>query len=230
MKAPSDRHVPGQLPADGGDAWEQAYLRFQSPEQEVRKFVRRLRKIGATGWPRDAAVVELFCGRGNGLRALKRLGFSNLTGVDLSPSLASRYEGPARVVVHDCRELPFQDASYDVAVVHGGLHHLPSLPDDLARTLDEARRILRWGGRFVAVEPWRTPFLDLLHLLTRQPMARRLFPKLDAYQTMKEHETETFDRWMSVPATILRLLQQRFAVETCSFGWGKLHFVGRKAP
>ena len=95
-KAPSDPHVPGQLPADGGDAWEQAYLRFQSPEQEVRKFVRRLRKLGATDWPRDAAVVELFCGRGNGLRALERLGFSNLTGVDLSPSLANRYEGPAR--------------------------------------------------------------------------------------------------------------------------------------
>jgi SAM-dependent methyltransferase len=225
-----DRHVPGQLPADGGDVWEQACLRFQSPEQEVRKFVRRLRRLGAAGWPRDAVVVELFCGRGNGLRALERLGFANLTGVDLSPSLTSQYQGPARIVVHDCRQLPLPDASYDVAVVHGGLHHLLSLPDDLARTLDETRRILRAGGRFVAVEPWRTPFLDVFHLITRQPVARRLSSKLDAYQTMLEHEAGTFERWVSAPATILGLLRERFAAETCSLGWGKLHFVGRKTP
>ena len=69
--------------------------------------------------------------------------------------------GPARIFAHDCRDLPFPDASYDVAVVHGGLHHLESLPDDLVRTLDEVRRVLRDGCRLVAVEPWRTPFLDV---------------------------------------------------------------------
>jgi SAM-dependent methyltransferase len=230
MSAEQRARDGGPPPASNGDPWEQAYLRFQSPEQEIRKFVRRLRKLGATRWPRDAAVVELFCGRGNGLHALERLGFTNLTGVDLSPTLATRYQGPARTIVHDCRHLPFPDASYDVAVVHGGLHHLPSLPDDLARTLSEVRRVLRTGGRFVVVEPWRTPVLDLVHAITRQPAARRLWPKLDAYQTMQEHERETFERWISAPAEILALLRGTFATERCSTGWGKLHFVGRKAP
>jgi ubiquinone/menaquinone biosynthesis C-methylase UbiE len=192
--------------------------------------VRRLRKLGATRWPRDAVVVELFCGQGNGLRALQRLGFTNLTGVDLSPSLATRYQGPARTIVHDCRRLPFPDASYDVAVVHGGLHHLTSLTDDLPRTLAEVRRVLRTGGRFVVIEPWRTPFLDLFHAITRQPAARRLSSKLDAYQTMLEQEGETFERWVSAPAEILAQLRGMFTIERCSTGWGKLHFVGRKAP
>ena len=49
--------------------WEAAYLRFETPEEERRKFLRRLRILGAPHWPRDAEVVELFCGRGNGLRA-----------------------------------------------------------------------------------------------------------------------------------------------------------------
>ena len=62
----ASRKIPATPPAAGDDAWERAYLRFQSPAQEVRKFVRRLRQLGTRRWPRDAAVLELFCGRGNG--------------------------------------------------------------------------------------------------------------------------------------------------------------------
>src|SRR5262249_43483585 len=151
-----------------------------------------------------------------------------VTGVDLSPTLASRYQGPARTFVHDCRQLPLPAASFDVAVIHGGLHHLESLPADLERTLDETRRVLRVGGLFVAVEPWRTPFLDLLHFVSRRSVARRFCPKLDAYQTMQDHEAETFERWVSAPRMILGVLCARFQPEICSAGWGKLHFVGRK--
>jgi SAM-dependent methyltransferase len=227
MGADRSRPDVSRQPPDA-DPWEEAYLRFHSPAQEIGKFMRRLRQLGASRWPRDAPVVELFCGRGNGLRALEGLGFTNVTGVDLSPTLASRYDGSARVLVHDCRQLPFPDATYDVAVVHGGLHHLESLPDDLERTLSETRRVLRVGGRLVAVEPWRTPFLDLVHLVSERPAARRLCPKLDAYQTMQDLEARTFNRWVSVPDVILGLLRRHFTPEILSRRWGKLHFVGRK--
>ena len=55
------------------DPWEAAYLRFETPEQEIQKFLKRLRKLGAGEWPSGAKIVELFCGRGNGLHALERL-------------------------------------------------------------------------------------------------------------------------------------------------------------
>jgi len=51
--------------------------------------------LGADAWPRRAQIVELFCGRGNGLRALERLGFRELAGIDLSPTLVARYAGRA---------------------------------------------------------------------------------------------------------------------------------------
>ena len=73
------------------DPWEEAYLRFESPEEEIRKFIRRLKFMGAMKWPRNAKIVELFCGRGSGLRALHQLGFSEVEGIDLSPSLAAEY-------------------------------------------------------------------------------------------------------------------------------------------
>jgi len=71
-------HFPAKL--------EAAYSRFETSGQEIRKFIRRLRSMGAMSWDRNPAVVELFCGRGNGLVALSRLGFSQIEGVDLSPS------------------------------------------------------------------------------------------------------------------------------------------------
>jgi hypothetical protein len=62
------------------DPWEAAYLAFETPEQEVAKFVSRLRKLGAHDWPKDSQIVELFCGRGSGLVALHRLGFTRIEG------------------------------------------------------------------------------------------------------------------------------------------------------
>jgi len=217
--------VPGEVCCS--QSWEQAYLRFETPEEERQKFLRRLHALGAPRWPRDAEVVELFCGRGNGLEALARLGFTHLEGVDLSASLLSQYQGQARCYVADCRSLPFPDASRDVLVVQGGLHHLEKLPDDLGRTLDEARRVLRPGGRFVVVEPWLTPFLSFVHAMCEVRLARRLWPRLDALATMNQIEAPTYLAWLARPAEILALLRERFVPELCRETWGKLHFVGR---
>lgn len=219
--------LPGEVCCS--QSWEQAYLRFETPEEERQKFLRRLRALGAPAWPRDAEVVELFCGRGNGLEALARLGFTRLEGVDLSASLLAQYRGQAKCYVADCRALPFPDASRDVLVVQGGLHHLEKLPVDLMRTLDEVRRVLRPGGRFVVVEPWLTPFLSFVHAVCEVRLARRAWPKLDALATMNEIERPTYMAWLERPGEILALLRERFVVELCRETWGKLHFVGRAA-
>jgi len=65
-------------------SWEEAYMRFETPEQEIEKFRRRLTQLGAEAWPKNSKIVELFCGRGNGLHALERLGFTCVEGADLS--------------------------------------------------------------------------------------------------------------------------------------------------
>jgi quercetin dioxygenase-like cupin family protein len=125
QKGPAERnHLPD-------DPWEAAYVRFETPEQEVRKFIGRLKFMDAMNWRRNTKIVELFCGRGSGLRALHQLGFNQVEGIDLSPSLAAEYAGPGKVLVGDCRQLPFESASKDILIVQGGLHHLPVLPDDL---------------------------------------------------------------------------------------------------
>ncbi|MCS6850283.1 MAG: methyltransferase domain-containing protein [Gemmataceae bacterium] len=221
---------PGPTTAEDAppSTWEAAYLRFQTPEQEIAKFQRRLRRLGADAWPREAAVVELCCGRGNGLHALSRLGFTHVEGVDLSPRLLARYHGPASCLVADCRRLPLPTGSRDVVIVQGGLHHLHQLPEDLEQTLREVHRVLRADGRFLVVEPWRTPFLDLAHWLCSQRWARRCSGKVDALAEMIDQERPTYLAWLEQPALIRGLMERYFRLERWHIGWGKLEAVGRK--
>jgi hypothetical protein len=180
------------------DPWEEAYLRFESPEEEVRKFIGRLKFLRATEWPRDARIVELFCGRGSGLRALDQLGFTQAEGLK------------------------------DILIVQGGLHHLPVLPEDLDQVLAAAARVLKDDGLLILVEPWPTPFLSLVHALCRSRVIRMLSPKINALAAMIYYERETYKQWLSQPKLILDSLHKAFQFERCHFRWGKIYFAGRK--
>ena len=74
-------------------AWEAAYLRFETPQQEQEKFIKRLRSLGVETWDRGLTITELFCGRGNGLIAWQRLGF------EIERQRAEA--GPARIMTDD---------------------------------------------------------------------------------------------------------------------------------
>lgn len=208
------------------DPWEAAYLRFETPEQEIRKFQRRLLKLGAGQWSRDARIVELFCGRGNGLYALERLGFTRLEGADLSGRLVAEYRGTAQCCVCDCRNLPFADRSKDVLIVQGGLHHLPTLPESLDQTLSEMQRVLDREGRVVIVEPWSTAFLKFTHFVCNVRLARRVSAKVDALATMIHYEQQTYEQWLSHPDLILKLAHAHFSPVQQTFAWGKWNFAG----
>ena len=210
------------------EEWERAYASFETPEEEIRKFTQRFYKLGLLSWPRSLKIVELFCGRGNGLKALELLGFNFLEGVDLSPSLLGQYRGQARLYVGDCRQLKLEDESRDVVIVQGGLHHLSTLPNDLEDVLAEGCRILKAHGHIVIVEPWPTLFLRVAHTACAFGLLRRLWTKLDALAYMIERERGTYLQWLREPHTILGLLEQYFSCERQHITRGKLMYIGRK--
>ncbi len=220
------RHVEaGEICCD--PQWEAAYKRFETPEEEIEKFTRRLRFFGLHRQPKDIRIAELFCGRGGGLIALERLGFTNIEGVDLSDTLLEEYGGAAKLHLADCRRLPFDDHSFDAAIVQGGLHHLPNLLEDLDAALLEVSRCLKPSGTFYVVEPWLTPFLRFVHLVVERPLVRRLYPKGDALAAMTEHEIETYEQWLEQPAEIMKVFGRHFHVQQKTTAWGKLRFVGK---
>ena len=208
------------------DPWEAAYLRFESPAEEIRKFKRRLETLGAPHWKKNSAIAELFCGRGGGMYALTELGFSDIVGVDRSQHLLDQYHGTARTVCGDCRELPFEEQSKDILIVQGGLHHLEKLPDDLRAAFLEMRRVLRPEGSVVIVEPWLTPFLKFVHLVCDKKVFQIFYPRLEPLATMIKYEKVTYDNWLGRADEILALYREFFEPQVLKIAWGKLMTVG----
>jgi ubiquinone/menaquinone biosynthesis C-methylase UbiE/uncharacterized protein YbaR (Trm112 family) len=126
---------------------------------------------------RDSRVLQL---GGRGIQAIKFL----LAGADaawlvtpmlgellFARELATRLELEDRLVCIGAiaEELPFPSGVFDCVYIQGSLHHTV-----VADSLAESRRVLRSGGRFAAVEPWRAPgyALGIRILGKRDPAVR----------------------------------------------------------
>jgi ubiquinone/menaquinone biosynthesis C-methylase UbiE len=104
-------------------------------------------------------VLEVATGSGEMFRRLVRANPGGMTfGLDLSPKMAARTLRQAQrefpgTETHcgavDVRDLPFGDGSFDAVMCCYLLELLAK--DDIVRTLDEIRRVLRPGGTFSLV-------------------------------------------------------------------------------
>ena len=129
---------------------------------------------------RDARVVDLACGDGHLLGLLARLGFENLTGVDLSPhelAAARKRLGPrVELYCEDVRSLSLPDESFDLVLCHMAL----MLIEPVDSAVGEIARILKPGGCFLAVvnrfrrDPASEVFRAELHRITAECEMERL--------------------------------------------------------
>jgi len=97
-------------------------------------------------------LLDVAGGSGAYASAIVRALPVTVVGVDISESMIrQRSEDPllAHNVVGDMEALPFDDGEFDAVLFVAALHHVP----DPSRALQEARRVLRPGGRLFALEP-----------------------------------------------------------------------------
>lgn len=137
-------------------------------------------------------VLDVGCGPGTFVLALApRAGAGTAHGIDASPEMiavAQRNAEKARADVDFqvalIEALPYPDASMDLVTSSLMLHHLPD--DVKAKGLAEIRRVLRPGGRFVAVDFATHSHTGIGHLLSMLGHAHQdgtleeLTPKLRA--------------------------------------------------
>jgi SAM-dependent methyltransferase len=95
-------------------------------------------------------VLDLGCGYGefiNQVRCAKKYA------MDLNPDMPQRVEQEVSAVLQDC-STPWQvpDESLDIVFTSNFFEHLPDKAA-LGRTLDQARRCLKPGGRLIALGP-----------------------------------------------------------------------------
>ena len=135
-------YVAAQYATEAGLAARKAVYR-DTDGVDARDVVFRLVAV-----VRPERVLEVGCGEGElAARLASELG-AGVVAIDQSPrmvELALARGVDARVA--DVQALPFEDGSFDVVVAAWMLYHVP----DLQRGLSEVARVLRRGGRLLAV-------------------------------------------------------------------------------
>jgi ubiquinone/menaquinone biosynthesis C-methylase UbiE len=127
---------------------EYAYWRRRGKRHHAAGEVQALRDEALAG----KRILEIGCGAGVNLLSLQRV--AEVVGVDIEPEylafveLIARAEGvPApRCICARAERLPFADESFDVTLFPGSLPYMR-----IERALSEAARVLRPGGRAIAV-------------------------------------------------------------------------------
>jgi len=115
------------------------------------------------------AVLDIGCGTGTlALLAKKHVGASgSVLGIDAAPEMIARAHMKSRrkgvaaeFQVAAAQSLPFADKSFDVVLSTVMLHHLRR--ESREQALREARRVLKPGGRVVAVDFVKMPGKGLM--------------------------------------------------------------------
>jgi SAM-dependent methyltransferase len=100
--------------------------------------------------PEDGIVLELGSGWGEFINQIRA---GTKIGMDLNPQAGPRLDAGIRFLEQDCSATwPLADNSLDVVFTSNFFEHLPDKPT-LSRTLREALRCLRPGGRLVCLGP-----------------------------------------------------------------------------
>ncbi len=124
-------------------------------------------------------VLEIGCGQGQGARIIHEL-FNprRYVGIDLDSRMIRRAKRKANALRNaefmtgDASRLAFQDASFDLVVDFGVVHHIPNWKDAVA----EVYRTLRPGGEFLfedlSLETWESGIGKPLKNLLEHPYDR----------------------------------------------------------
>jgi ubiquinone/menaquinone biosynthesis C-methylase UbiE len=168
------RHKTADGPRTAGHVlhWARWYDRFGRVLLFGRDTAIREKLIELAAPAPGEKALDVGCGTGTLALALKSsVGTGEVHGIDASPEMievakekAAKAGAAIDFQVALIEAIPFPDATFDLVTSSLMLHHLP---DDLKRTgLDEIRRVLKPGGRFMAVDFAAHSHSPLGHLLS----------------------------------------------------------------
>ncbi|AYA38097.1 class I SAM-dependent methyltransferase [Hymenobacter oligotrophus] len=124
---------------------EEKHWWFEGRRDFVFSLVQQL------GLAPTASILEIGCSGGPLMLRMRDKGFSNLTGIDISPraiALAQQRGLPSTSVM-DAAHLDFEDEKFDLIIASDVLEHI----EDEAQALREWHRVLKPGGRLLVFVP-----------------------------------------------------------------------------
>jgi len=126
----------------GGDAYTKRTLEFVNTRYTDGFRFDIIRNTLAE-IPRDATILELGCNRGNFIGFLKKLGFTNITGVEINQSAYKKCKErfPEFEFINKSIEDYFRELPFDLVITCGVLIHIHS--DNLLNIVKKIRELSR---------------------------------------------------------------------------------------
>lgn len=121
----------------------------------VRDYRRRVWQVLVQNFfqqfvPDQAAVLDLGCGYGEFINTVKA---ASKFGMDLNPNSRANLDPSVKFLEQDCSiKWPLAEAQLDLVFTSNFFEHLPDKAA-LAKTLEQAFRCLKPGGRLIAMGP-----------------------------------------------------------------------------
>lgn len=97
-------------------------------------------------------VLDVGCGNGSLINAIKQKGNIKVYGIDISPEMIKECRGRYKNIefqISRAEETPFVDSHFDIVIICCVLHHL----HDPKKFFQEAHRILKTNGTLIIGEP-----------------------------------------------------------------------------
>jgi len=139
---------------------------------------------------KDASFLEVGCNTGNQLLLLQRMGYTNLSGLELQPyalEIARVRTRNISLAQGSALAIPHADASFELVFTAGVLIHIA--PEDLPRAMDEIHRCARsyiWGLEYYAPDVTEVNYRNHSKLLWKMDYAGRYLQRFDDLDLVRE--------------------------------------------
>lgn len=143
-----------------------------------------------SGISKDASLLEVGCNTGNQLLLLQRMGYTNLSGLELQPyalEIARSRTRNISLAQGSALAIPHADASFDLVFTAGVLIHIA--PGDLPRAMDEIHRCARtyiWGVEYYAPDVTEVNYRNHSGLMWKMDYARRYLQRFEDLELVRE--------------------------------------------
>ena len=142
-------------------SWNRIRYTFYKPFYDlVAQVFRPFRRESIEGLDLKPEDRILILGAGTGLDLEFLQGYEHITAVDITPSMIQKLKERAETLnmnvdakVMDAHHLEFEDASFDVLIMHLIVAVIP----DPVKCLKEAQRVLKPGGSFSIMDKFIEP-------------------------------------------------------------------------
>lgn len=125
---------------------------------------------------KKSKILEVGCNRGRQMEILKKMGFSNLTGIEINKSAVNlaRNDKDLCIVEGSAFDIPFKDNYFDLVFISGVLIHIA--PKNLTKAIKE---IIRVSNKYIfGLEYFSEKCEEIEYRGNKNKLWKNNFPKL----------------------------------------------------